>query len=232
MLNKFAAKKNAVLEILSHDLSRPLINIQSLSKMLSEQLSDHKQEVDQIIKMITKSSSRAIELIRSFVQQEFLESAQTKLILKRVNMVQEIRQVMEQFQDEEAKLDKHFYFESSSEDISIKIDDNKFMQVLNNLLSNAIKFTPDGGEIKVSLSETQSTILVTVSDNGIGIPKHLQNGLFERFPKARRKGLKGEPSTGLGMSIIKNIVNWHEGEIWFESEENKGSTFYIQLPKR
>lgn len=99
------------------------------------------------------------------------------------------------------------------------------------MISNAIKFASDGGEITLRIEEQEEHVLFTVEDNGVGIPAHLQEGLFEKFPKARRPGLKGEPSTGLGMSIIKTIVEWHNGRIWFESEENKGAIFYIELPK-
>jgi two-component system sensor histidine kinase VicK len=70
-----------------------------------------------------------------------------------------------------------------------------------------------------------------VADTGIGVPAELQPVLFDKFSKARRPGLRGEESTGLGMSIIKTLVTWHGGKIWFSSEENKGTTFYIELPK-
>ncbi len=104
------------------------------------------------------------------------------------------------------------------------------MQVINNLISNALKFTPDGGSITISISEKDGIILISVADTGVGIPQKFHATLFDKFPESRRTGLKGEPSVGLGMSIIKTIVEWHHGEIWFESEENKGSTFYIRLP--
>src|SRR5207253_7910739 len=110
-------------------------------------------------------------------------------------------------------------------------DDTKFMQVINNLISNAIKFTPDGGEITVSLEEKEETVLITVADTGIGIPEKFHATLFDKFSAARRPGIKGEPSVGLGMSIIKMIVEWHQGHIWFDSQENKGTTFYIEIPK-
>ena len=103
--------------------------------------------------------------------------------------------------------------------------------MINNLISNAIKFTPDGGHITLSIEDQQDVVLFTVADTGVGIPAKFHDTLFSKFTKARRAGLKGEPSIGLGMSIIKTIVNWHEGKIWFESEEKKGTTFYIELPK-
>jgi two-component system sensor histidine kinase VicK len=111
------------------------------------------------------------------------------------------------------------------------LDDNKFMQVINNLISNAIKFTPDGGEITVALEEKEESVLIKVADTGIGFLEKYHATLFEKFTQTRRTGIKGEPSVGLGMSIVKTIVEWHQGKIWFESQEDKGTTFYIELPK-
>ncbi|RZL10649.1 MAG: ATP-binding protein [Hymenobacter sp.] len=104
------------------------------------------------------------------------------------------------------------------------------MQVLNNLLGNCLKFTPDGGVVSVRVTQQPTQILLTVADTGIGIPAALLPRLFERFTPARRVGLRGEKSTGLGMSVIKTIVALHHGRIWVESEENRGTTFFIQLP--
>ncbi|RZK35204.1 MAG: ATP-binding protein, partial [Hymenobacter sp.] len=104
-------------------------------------------------------------------------------------------------------------------------------QAVNNLISNAIKFTRDGSSITLSLEERPEKVMIIVSDNGIGIPERFHAALFDKFSPAGRTGLNGEPSVGLGMSIIKTIVEWHEGRIWFESEETKGTTFYIEIAK-
>lgn len=127
---------------------------------------------------------------------------------------------------------KTFQLFTNQKAIFFEIDEPKFMQAINNLLSNAIKFTPDGGVINLRLEERADKVLIQVEDNGIGVPDHLQEKIFEKFSKARRPGLKGEPSTGLGMSIIKTIIEWHGGRIWLESEENKGTTFFIELPRQ
>jgi two-component system sensor histidine kinase VicK len=79
--------------------------------------------------------------------------------------------------------------------------------------------------------EDRGTVLIWVADNGIGIPKKYHASLFDKFTKARRPGLREEPTVGLGMSIIKTIVEWHKGKIWFESEEDKGTTFYVEIPR-
>lgn len=229
---KFTAKKNSVLEILAHDLAGPLNNISIASSFIAESSKAYNNpQLDEMIEVIKKTSERSIRLIREFVSQEFLESTTVDVIKKRVNIVENIKEVIDQYKASEDYVGKNFSLHSSAENIYIQIDDLKFRQVINNLISNALKFTPDGGTITVSIEDRQETILFKVIDNGIGIPAKYHDTLFEKFTKARRKGLKGEPSTGLGMSIIKTIIEWHAGKIWFDSQENEGTTFYIELPK-
>jgi two-component system sensor histidine kinase VicK len=229
---KFGAKKNSVLEILSHDLAGPLSILQSLAGVLASKVKPYEnQEVNQMIELMIDSCKRNVKLIREFVANEFLESSEVVLKKQRINIVERFKQVIEEYKNAENAIAKTFLFHYSNEPIFVDIDDVKFMQIINNLVSNAIKFTPDDGEISLRIEEKDNTVLFVVADNGIGIPADLQPVLFDKFSKARRTGLRGEESTGLGMSIIKNLVNWHGGKIWFESEENKGSTFYIELSK-
>ena len=176
-----------------------------------------------------------MQLIQDFMKQEFLESINIELIKRRVDLVQTIRESIEEYQLTEEKTGKTFRFRTSSEPIYMYLDDYKFMQAINNLISNAIKFTPDGGEIVVDVEdkekEKEKAVLITIADTGIGIPEKYHATLFEKFTRARRTGIKGEPSVGLGMSIVKTIVEWHQGKIWFQSQENKGTTFYLEVPK-
>src|SRR5690554_8051507 len=85
--------------------------------------------------------------------------------------------------------------------------------------------------LRLEMIRIDDTVTLSVSDTGIGIPRKYHDKLFDKFSQGRRTGLKGEPSVGLGMSIIKTIVEWHRGKIWFKSEENKGSTFFVELAK-
>jgi two-component system sensor histidine kinase VicK len=139
---------------------------------------------------------------------------------------------VEQYKAAENDIAKVFIFDAVEDEIFVEIDEYKFNQVLNNLISNAIKFTADGGTITIRIVKGESNVLITVADNGIGIPEKYHANLFKKFTKARRPGLKGEPSVGLGMSIIKTIVEWHGGKIWFESKVGEGSTFYIEMPEK
>lgn len=229
----FAAKKDSVLEILSHDLAAPFNNIKGLSSILMKKAQDEDlPDFERIIKMIESTSERSIRLIREFVKHEFLHSKDAALKKDRVDIVKKMKLIIDQYKESEEEIAKQFNFVSSADHILIAIDVYKFSQVINNLISNAIKFTEDHGEITLTIEDKKDQVIISVADNGIGIPAKYHDTLFERFNRARRPGLKGEPSVGLGMSIIKTIVEWHDGKIWFESEVDKGSTFYIALPKQ
>lgn len=153
------------------------------------------------------------------------------MLKKRVNLVDALKSLVQEYLETEKQINLKFDFRISAEPVFVEIDEAKFLQAISNLISNAIKFTPDGGTITITLEKQQTTALITIADTGIGIPQRFHAGLFDKFNNARRTGLKGEPSVGLGMSIIKTIVEWHEGKIWFESEVNKGSKFFIEIRK-
>src|SRR4051794_26264142 len=230
-LHKFSNKKNSILAILSHDLTAPISNIRMTSELLEERTQTYKDAtVNKLLNIILKSSTDSINLIRDLTTQEFLESSEVELVKQRADIVAKIREVIEQYQASQKVTGKIFHLLSFSKSLFVTIDEMKFMQVINNLLSNAIKFTRDNGTIMVTIEDQQQNVLIKVQDNGIGIPKDLQPFLFEKFTKARRNGIKGEPTVGLGMSIIKTIVEWHKGRIWFESKEGVGTTFYIEIP--
>jgi two-component system sensor histidine kinase VicK len=231
---KLSHKKNAIIQILSHDLAGPLGTIQSLSSLIATRIKGYRDEdLNHVVGLITKTAKGSIHLIQDFVAQEFLESSQMALITARLNMVERLREIVEQYQDSQQTTKVTFELFSSDPSIYVEVDDVKFFQVITNLVSNSIKFTPDDGRItlRVEDKEDSGTVLISVEDTGIGIPKKYHASLFDKFTKARRPGLREEPSVGLGMSIIKTIVEWHKGKIWFESEENKGTTFYVEIPK-
>ncbi|QHT67622.1 PAS domain-containing protein [Rhodocytophaga rosea] len=231
-LLKFNAKKNAVLEIISHDLAAPFNTIQGIAGLIENKLAQQDYTgVQNLLKHIKDSSKRGSDLIRDFVTQEFLESSEVVLNKSRIDIVEKIRLIIEDYKNGQKLIPKQFELTTSHDSIFIELDEMKFVQVLNNLISNAIKFTRDNGTISLHVEEKQDTILITVADNGIGIPKTSQPVLFEKFTKARRPGLRGEKSVGLGMSVIKTIVELHQGTIWFESEEDEGSQFFIEIPK-
>jgi signal transduction histidine kinase len=115
-------------------------------------------------------------------------------------------------------------------DLMVKADIQMLKTILRNLISNAIKFTPSKGKIMVMAEKKENEILLTVSDNGIGIDPAIQNKLFKDFKTYSTNGTKGEKGTGLGLLICKMYVEKHDGKIWVESTPGKGSKFKFTLP--
>lgn len=223
------AKKNSSLEILTHDLKGSLGMIAMLTSAI--QAGSPLENQQKIIDSIKNICNRNVDFIRSVVTEEFTESAELELRKERFDVIREIRQVVENYQNASNLIKKEVTFLSTEKQIFMVADTLKLIQVVNNLISNAIKFTPDHGTISVKVEDINEQVRIVVSDTGIGIPEELKPYLFEKYTRARREGLKGEETVGLGMSIIKKIVDLHEGKVWFESQANLGSTFYIVLPK-
>lgn len=126
---------------------------------------------------------------------------------------------------------KKFQLITKLENLNINTDSVKFFQIIHNLVSNAIKFTSEHGQIDILVEETNNTFIVRVRDNGIGIPTVLHPSLFDKRTSSARKGLNNESSSGLGLSIVKALVELLDGKVFFESKENGGSVFSIELPK-
>lgn len=230
--DRFNKKKNTTLEILSHDLAGPFIMIKQVAGYVGERIESLQDaQLSELLQSMQTTCQDSVNLIRDFVDNEFLESSNVYLKQERLDLSQELREMVEEYKKSETEINKQFSF-SGPEACYLHLDHNKFMQVMNNLLSNSIKFTPDGGRIEVALQDQGPEVLITVRDTGIGIPAAVQERLFERFTPARRPGLRGEKTSGLGMSIIKTIVELHNGRIWFESQENQGTTFFISLPRQ
>jgi len=231
-IEQINAHKNITLEVLSHDLKEPLGMMRLTASAMEKEVErlGSEQMMDSL-DFIQEMCERNLKLVRSMVNREFLKSSVVKLKKERKDIVWEIQDVVRFYRRSHLRELKDFRFSSSDEKIYMLFDSMKFLQVINNLISNAIKFTTYGGIISVRIQNKEATVLISVSDNGIGIPDGLKAELFNKGEKGLRQGLNGEESGGLGMSIIKSIVELHSGIVWFESEEGKGTTFYIELPK-
>jgi two-component system sensor histidine kinase VicK len=231
-IEQINAHKNITLEVLSHDLKEPLGMMRLTASAIEKDLAAlGNDEVLNSLSFIQEMCERNMKLVRSMVNHEFLKSTVIELKKERADIVWEIQDVVRFYRKSHLRTLKDFRFSSSHEKIYLFLDSMKFLQVINNLISNAIKFTTYGGIIEVSIQNKDNSVIITVADNGIGIPEGLKKSLFDRGKKGLKPGLRGEDTGGLGMSIIKTIVELHNGKVWFDSEEGKGSIFYIELPK-
>ena len=223
--------KNSTLEILAHDLSGPISIVKMLASAIDQQFDDNENiDVLKWTKMIRDISQKNLQLIHDLIKKESLETAGVQTSLETVNLVQEISEVMKIYTDAQQKIFRQFKFTCSDDTIVGRVDSMKFLQIINNLISNSIKFTGADGHIDVHIEKLEDTAVITVSDNGIGIPRSLQPVLFSRYSGAGRQGVDGQDSIGLGMWIVKLFTEAHGGRVWFESEENKGCKMYIEIP--
>ncbi|MET3115616.1 two-component system sensor histidine kinase VicK [Pedobacter sp. CG_S7] len=228
-MQKVNGWKDSNLEVLAHDLRGPIGTVQMLSSILRKKLPENK-EVQKLTQMIEDISKSSIILIQNLLTREILDTAEVEAGLERFDVVWEIHQVMDIYLESQDNIQKHISYTHSHDQIFAEIDSMKFLQIVNNLVSNAIKFTHDNGLIKVHVEQLEETFLLTVNDDGIGIPKSLQPALFKKYTKSGRTGVKDEESIGLGMWIVKTLTEVHKGRVWFESEPRKGSTFYVEIP--
>lgn len=232
IMSDIKERKDMTLQILGHDLRAPIASIQSAVNLLEK---DHVKSddalVDNLVKIIKQTSEKALKLISDVLDREFEESQKIALGTKRVEIMERIKALIEIFRLNENDAHKNFTINSSHEKIYINIDEIKFMLVLENLLSNAYKFTEEQGNISITVEEKEQSVLFKVEDDGIGIPKNIQPAIFDKFTEARRTGVKGEKAIGLGLHLIKNTVEIHNGRIWFESEEGKGTVFFVEIPQ-
>lgn len=112
----------------------------------------------------------------------------------------------------------------------VEIDQDKITQVIDNIMNNAIKYSPDGGSVTCRLMETHNSVVLSVTDEGMGIPPKDLNHIFERFYRVDKARARSMGGTGLGLAISREVLGLHGGRIWATSVENKGSTFFISLP--
>jgi len=229
--DQFNARKNATLEILSHDLSGVFALVQQIVDYLQEAVPvEAGSRVPEMLRVLETTSQSGVKMIRDFINLEFLTSANTDLKRDRVDVGAVLRAPLEELRRNQALLGQQFEYALPPEPVYALLDVNKFTQVLNNLVSNALKFTPDGGRVRVHVAPYPGYFRVEVSDTGVGIPAAVQPRLFEAFTQARRPGLRGEPTTGLGLALCKTIVEWHKGTISVTSTEGQGSTFTVEIP--
>jgi len=216
--------KDEILGIVAHDLRNPLAAIETIATIMQLDNKLDEDGEDNIL-MIKASCERAkliindlIEVARNDIDNEFE--------VKRCDLNQFLFHIVEEWLNNKTTPAKIIYY-GTKQPVFAWINEEKMQRVMDNLISNAIKFSADG--IEVSLRHANGAAFIDVKDFGVGIPNALLPSIFDRFSKASRKGLHGEESIGLGLSIVKQIVTKHGGDINVKSVEEKGTTFTISL---
>nr|WP_295923034.1 ATP-binding protein [uncultured Dyadobacter sp.] len=223
-LEQSEVEKEEMLQIVAHDLRNPIAAMISGSDMLFwEQVPTDEQAM--IVDAIQESGRLAFGLIGQILQSG---PDRKKIIKSEEDLAEIVRSCIDMlsYKAKEKKQAIHYDYEQAM----VPVDREKIWRIFSNLLSNAIKFSSAESAIQVQLRKRSDTTLLTIKDNGIGIPEDLKGQIFRPSNDARRVGTAGEQSFGIGLSICKQIVEAHEGKIWFESVNGAGTTFFVELP--
>jgi len=229
-LIEYGAKKNTILDTLAHNVSGALQLMQHLSHEVEKSVAkaDFKN-FNVYLNLLKENNKHCVDIISDLLKQENNETLQILVRASRMDIVHKVQFIYDNLT--ETYKNRKFAFNHSRNEIFLNADEFKLLQVVINLVSNAIKFTDEDKQITISIWEEDKEVICSVADEGIGIPGPLQPFVFDRKSIAGRPGLQGEKSIGIGLSVSRKLVELMNGRIWFESQENVGSTFYIALPK-
>src|SRR6478735_1776851 len=213
----------------SHELRTPLTTMRSYLDALAEGAWQDKDLAPTFLNVTQTETERMIRLVNDLLQLSKLDSQDYRFSRDPINFVKFYHYIIDRF---EMTIEQGISFvrDLPNEAIYVAIDQDKITQVLDNIISNAIKYSPEGGTITFSIAQHTHEIVVSIKDQGMGIPKSNLAKIFERFyrvDKARTRKLGG---TGLGLAIAKEIIEAHDGRIWADSQEGKGTTIYFTLP--
>ncbi len=230
-LNKLNDLKNQFIGMAAHDLRSPLSIILMYSDFLLEETDNpHSEESREFIETIIHSTEFMLGMIDELLDYVKIESGKLSLQKSDVDLKKLLQKNIKLNRLIAGKKNINIHLELLEDCKPVSIDEAKFIQVLNNLVSNAIKFSPKKTSVTVSLFQDNSNFIISVKDEGPGIPQEDIPKLFKPFSKTSVQPSREEKSTGLGLSIAKQIIIGHQGRIWVESEVGVGSTFYVSIP--
>lgn len=224
----------------SHELRTPLTSMRSYIEALNDGAWKDPEVAPAFLKVTQDETDRMIRMINDLLSLSRMDSGTVKLDFELVNLNELFNYILNRF-DMMLKKDNNDTRETKSKNYTIKrdftkrdlwveIDTDKFIQVVDNIMNNAIKYSPDGGVITCRLLETHNHVILSITDQGLGIPRKDLGHIFDRFFRVDKARSRAQGGTGLGLAISKEVIEMHHGKIWVDSIEGKGSTFYISLP--
>ena len=216
----------------SHELRTPLTSVKSYLEALDEGALTEPIAPD-FIKVSLDETNRMMRMVTDLLHLSRIDNATSHLDVEMINFTAFITFILNRFDkmrgpDGEKKYELVRDYPITS--VWIEIDTDKMTQVIDNILNNAIKYSPDGGKITVTMKTTDDQMILSISDQGLGIPKQDLPRIFDRFYRVDRARSRAQGGTGLGLAIAKEIIKQHKGFIWAKSEYGKGATFTIVLP--
>jgi signal transduction histidine kinase/ligand-binding sensor domain-containing protein len=228
-LRRASDLKSQLLSIASHDMKNPLTAIREFSRILKEEI-ESESHLSELVDLIFSSSDEMLRLVTQLLDSSALESGKLELNTRPVDLSALAQLVVHRSLKQGELKGQTIHFSSAEEGKSIVMADfDRLQEAMNNVVNNAVKYTEKNKDIWVSVSPVGDKVRFEVRDEGPGIAEDELPKIFDKFQKLSNQPTGGENSTGLGLSIVKQIVEMHNGRVWVESEVGKGSKFYIEL---
>lgn len=219
---------------ISHELRTPINIILAGVSIIKMQLNKEKidrEYMEERLNTINQNGYRLLKLANNIIDIKKLECGFLTLNKRYIDIVEIVESIFTQTIDYANRKNIKMFFDTSDEEIIISADSYLIQRVILNLLSNAIKFTPNGGSVNVNVKKENDYVSIAIEDTGIGIEKEKLETIFQRFYQVDNSLLRVNEGSGIGLSIVKELVNLHNGKIEIESKVGKGTTIRVLLPK-
>lgn len=225
--------KDRFLSIASHELKTPVTTIRGQAQLMIRRLAkQHNPEMEEIgttLNKINDQTKRLTTLIDELMDVSSIRAGKVELHKRKCDLKDVCREVVE---DQHLLSGRVITLDAPSEPMKMQVDCERLAQVFVNLVGNAVKYSPEESPVAVSIGKQDRVAIVQVRDSGKGIPRDLQERIFETFYRAPDTQTSTKRGLGLGLAIAKDIIERHEGRIWCQSEPGQGSTFFVELPLR
>lgn len=229
VLQEALEQKSELLGMAAHDLKNPLFGIRGLSEILLEN-QGLDESMHRKIQLIYESADETLELINDLLESAAASSGQVRLDMETIDVEPLAEWVVHSFRPQAEKKGQQIHFQAADDDFHVEADERKLREAMSNLVSNAVKYSPKGARIDVEVIRADSEVTFLVQDEGPGLSESERKNLFAPFQRLSPEPTAGEASSGLGLYIVKQLVELHDGHVWVESEVGEGSTFGITLP--
>jgi signal transduction histidine kinase len=229
-LTALNTEKDEIMSIVAHDLKNPIAALSGFTEILREEglaASDRSA----ILEQLSMLGNRMLELVKNVLDSYRMESGGIELHPVSLDIAPVVAMTVEMYRERAAAKDIILHWSHPEGEFIACVDEQVFNQVLDNLLSNAVKYSLLGKNVFVRVGKADSTVRVEIKDEGPGLSDEDMKKLFGKFARLSARPTGGEHSTGLGLSIVKKMVEAMNGTVWCESELGKGATFIVELPK-
>ncbi|OQY54880.1 MAG: hypothetical protein DRR08_16255 [Candidatus Parabeggiatoa sp. nov. 2] len=231
VLAKLNQQKNEFLGIAAHDLKNPLSAISGYAEMIKMDFDEiPPEEMLEIVDKISISSRQMFELVKNLLDVNVIESGQMNLSLSIIDILPILQELVKHYRERAKAKNIQLQFQCLEKQYHALADKNSVQQVFDNLISNAVKYSPHDKSIYVHLSQDDNFVRCEIQDEGLGLSDEDKQKLFGQFTRLTPKPTGGEHSTGLGLFIVKKLIESQQGKVWCESQLGQGATFIIQLP--